>query len=280
VNTIGASEAAICVGCNKWGSEWDLALRLRGLVPRYDDRDDGAQATGRMFERAIANRYCNEANRLVYSGPPLDDPGETRGCLHAHADGFVGKGPDTREIDYLLECKTTRDWHDWGPAGTDIVPPQYLVQVIVQMYCYDLPRCDIAAFSPMSYGWRVYTVHRDLNVEALIVELCTEWYERIVVDEQWPDVDATAACARALGLIHTPRPEKVVVEATDEEVSLIFDALDCRYRAATWNGREQNARNALAASMGERGIWKLKADGMSATYTHGERRKLLVKRTK
>jgi putative phage-type endonuclease len=268
--TVGSSDVAGILGLSPWSGPWDAWARLTGLVPRYSDEDTKPQARGRMFEPAILARYALEERVAVVPGPPIGQPPIVgpEPWMHARPDAWAGQ-PSTPP-DRVVEAKTARrlDPAEWGPPGTDEVPPWYAVQCVWQLAVVRLDRCDLAAYSPMDDEWRVYRLRRAPAVERAVVGRVRAWVERHVVKGHPPDLDGSAACRRMLerrwraatGRDHVATAEDVAEverairlradrDAIDAELDLAVARLQARMgeadalvvggqRVATWRGRQ------------------------------------------
>jgi putative phage-type endonuclease len=109
--------------------------------------------------------------------------------MFGHIDRFIQDTPDTPGVvdgvvtaKRLLECKTSSAFskNDWGEAGTDQVPPLYLVQCAWYMAITECEAADLAVLIGNS-DFRIYTIERDLELEGLILSHATSfWHERVL----------------------------------------------------------------------------------------------------
>lgn len=216
--TVGSSDVAAIMGLSPWSSPWSAWGRLTGLTERYNQSDTPAQARGRMMESAIGARFAEEYAVELEPGPPIGEPGliGPEPWMHARHDFAVVY------TDALLECKTTKVFDDdWGPPGTDLLPPYYHVQCVWQMAVLDYSLTYLAAFGMFRDEWRVYIIHRDMDVERGVVDYVRAWYQRHVVGGDPPPVDGSSACSSLLAGRIAAKDEAPMREATDDERYLV-----------------------------------------------------------
>lgn len=228
--TLGASEAAAVLGLNPWQRPIGVWARMTGLVARYAEEDTPAQARGRMFEEPLALRFA--AGRPIERGPVIGEQPWVAGelpWLHARPDFIVADKE-------LAECKTARrldDEHGWGIEGTAQVPPQYAVQVLVQLAVAarvrpGLKRCVVVAFGVLDDDYREYPIVRDVRREERLLAGLHAWYERHIVRGEMPALDGSDAASEALRARYRGRAEREWLDAGDDDFELVM-----QMRAAT-----------------------------------------------
>jgi predicted phage-related endonuclease len=101
--------------------------------------------------------------------------------------------------DRLLECKTAHPMAlaggEWGESGTDLVPPAYVVQCAAYMALTGCHTADLAALFGNA-ELRIYTIARDLDLEADLLEQATDWWNRHVVADVPPEPSTPDECRR------------------------------------------------------------------------------------
>lgn len=270
MKTIGSSEAAVCLGVQRrhddgtpYTSELELWLRLAGLTPRYDATTSPAAEAGRYLEPVCLYRYQERAGRAIHPGPKLGTEPWTHPdlpFLHAHPDGldpsFNGRGA-------VIEAKCPRalDPDRWGPDGSDEVPLEHWIQVVVQVALgVRLGLCGRRAFlaamardpggrnDPRTFC--VYELHVTEEREAAVLRGIRDWYRRHVIEYLPPEPDGSESAERALEAAFTAR-EEVVRGAEPWEIELhhkLVQVLGAKVE------REQTAaelRQRIMRSMGE-----------------------------
>lgn len=129
--------------------------------------------------------------------------------------------------DRLLEAKTASAFaasgsDEWGDAGTDLIPPSYLVQVATYMMLTGCQYADLAVLFG-NQEVRVYTIRRDLELEQEIVARAAEWWQRHVV----ADVAPEPVCAADLKRLY-PADNGSAVEANREALELLARAAELK----------------------------------------------------
>lgn len=218
VKTIGSSEAAVCLGVQRrhddgtpYTSALELWLRLVGITPRYDGTSSPSAETGKYLEPVCLYRYIERSKRALHPGPPLGTPPWTHPdlpYLHAHPDGldpsYAGRGA-------VVEAKCPRhlDPERWGPDGSDEVPLEHWIQVLVQVALgRRLGLCGRTAFlaamardpggrnDPRTFA--VYELEVTEARENAILSQVRDWYRRHVIEGLPPEPDGSESADRAI----------------------------------------------------------------------------------
>jgi putative phage-type endonuclease len=179
---IGGSDCAAVLGVSKWKTP--LQVFLDKTTDEIEYITSPAMEMGKKLESFVINEYqentgnkCRSTSKLIKS--------KTYPWLIGHIDAFVLQKP------LLLEAKTTRFFdNEWGEAGTDQIPKEYLIQCA--HYCLvcsefkQLQGCDIAALGSTS-DFRIYHYERNLKLEQKIIELTYNfWFEHVKKNEPPP----------------------------------------------------------------------------------------------
>jgi predicted phage-related endonuclease len=145
-----------------------------------------------------------------------------------------------------IEAKYVGPTHadEWGPDGSDIVPPYVVLQVQHQMSVSDLHAVWVgAAIARWQLEFRVYRIARDNAIIEAIREVCQRFWNDHVLPRVPPD-DATLPPLDVLRAIK--REQKAVEVAPDIVRSAIFwDRVSKRC-----DGLADQAKRALEAAMG------------------------------
>jgi predicted phage-related endonuclease len=162
---------------------------------------------GSMAEKFVADEYTAATGRRVEGYTRMLRLGEGIPLI-GHVDRLVipeGAGAasirKTGEIrtDRLLECKTAHPMAlsggEWGDSGTDLVPPAYLVQCAAYLALTGCAVADLACLFG-NQELRVYTIRRDLELEASLIEAATVWWNRHVVADVPPEPSTPDECRR------------------------------------------------------------------------------------
>lgn len=166
---IGASEAAMVVGCSPYGDQTTLALRKLGRLPEPEQTEQ--MELGLLLEPVLAELFCRRTGRTivqtqVFCRCPLDP------FLSATIDG-VDSCLD------LVEFKTVGAWteaaKDLGEEGTNEIPAHWITQAYQQMYCYGAGRVNFAVLVG-GQSFRLYTVERnEAAIDAMATVLRRFW---------------------------------------------------------------------------------------------------------
>jgi putative phage-type endonuclease len=167
--TLGASEAASVLGV---GYDSALTVYLRKIGAMDAPAENLAMKLGKMLEPIVASLYRDET-----------------GCDFAAEQLFLRSAAHpwmSATLDYVrsdgkpLEIKTvgSRSAHLWGESGSDEVPAFCVVQTHQQMVVSGTEAVDVAALIG-GQELRLYTVHRDDDISARIVNSTREFMDRV-----------------------------------------------------------------------------------------------------
>lgn len=192
VRQIGGSDAAIACGFEAFGrNRITLWQELTGQIPR-PERTSRPIRRGNSLEDWIGHEYALACGVEVRRRrkPILND---RYPWMRAHIDRRVTGSR------VLLECKSVHPMalmrgENWGPDGSDEVPPAYLLQAVHYNIAANADRTDIAAM--FGDELRIYPIRRDKALEARVIELEQEVWEHAI--RETPPKPRTAAEVRAL----------------------------------------------------------------------------------
>lgn len=199
---LGGSEIAAVVGLSPWQSRFSLYHLKRGQIPKQEVNP--GMAWGTRLEGAICDawRDLHEPDGLV----PREG-GTYRSERHewqlANPDRLVYRYENSKgTLDSLLEVKTAHqyDAHEWGPHGSDIIPPYYKCQV--QWYL-DVMGLDLAWVAVLIGGsdYREYQIPYDAPDAAWLREQGEQFW-RDVVEGNAPSIDDHTATYEAVRKLH------------------------------------------------------------------------------
>lgn len=178
---IGASEAAAALGQSRWKTPLALYMEKRGAVPPPQDNDD--MRIGRAMESVVVSEFIHRNGLQVQYAPcPM---------MRHPLSPWVLATPDALlEDGSLLECKTTTGLNKLGyeqDADDPLIPVDWACQAQQQMF---VTGTAIVRFGVLIDGrkWRQYTVRRNEDVIAGIVDAERELWERIQCGDP-PDPD-------------------------------------------------------------------------------------------
>lgn len=299
-HTIGASEVAVALGYQRrkgdgepYISEYELWCRLTGRIARYDGEDSPDAQLGRMCEVAVANEWMRR-RRLrpgqdVLPGPQLNDDGWGCRChpwLHARPDLLLVPvvGPaGHRYSDFHrrepVELKAPRELDEdrWGEDGTDQMPEEYLVQLVVQVHVCGAARGHLAAMARAPRNdrvWAEYEWARDDELIESVLAKAKEWYDHFVVGDREPPLDGSASSRWALDRRWKPKRDDVTVWASVDTEETVRSLHQVREAAHEREHRAFELQQHVMAAMGEATVlrggkagrilatWRVNKDGV------------------
>jgi predicted phage-related endonuclease len=286
---LGASDAAAALGLDRYRPPIALWRKLRGL-PTNDERPAFVQEAaewGQALEPIIRGKYALEHN--VGIGVP-DESVVRDGWLRATPDGYVwalgsyGKiggpvgieKPGTFEWNYptaygaqgLLQVKTASAY--LKDAWADGVPPNYEIQVRVEMAVTGLPWCDVSCL--IGGQTRVtYRIERDSKYEEPILRDLRAFWE-LVQSGKEPSVDGSAAWREYA--TQGMRPTPVVMEADEETEAIVANWLTAKRSIKALKESESEYKTKLLLRLSAAGATKLRSrHGLIPAYQTGAKAK-------
>lgn len=191
---LGGSDLAVILGLNPWKTPFSL---WQEKTQRLEPIDETLPMKfGSYVEEFVAREYAERTGQRVQRfNAMLSHP---QAPLIGHVDRLVI--PDGQKVasykreirtDKGLECKTAsafaagRD-SEWGPSGTDQVPPHYLIQSSAYMALTGCAHWDLAVLIG-NHDFRIYHLHRDPELESYLLEEADRWWQAHVVADTPPD---------------------------------------------------------------------------------------------
>jgi putative phage-type endonuclease len=183
---LGGSDTAAAIGLNPYQTPLELYFEKIGeaIERPFTQR----MHFGNQLEAVIADEYARRTktrvrkSRRTHKHPQHD-------FMLAHVDRTIDKH------NKILECKTADKWaardDQWGLGNRydetgclieadDKVPDYYLMQVAHYMAVLDKPQADLAVLIGGN-DFRIYSISRDLELEAALIELEQEFWEEHVL---------------------------------------------------------------------------------------------------
>lgn len=156
---IGASQAAAAIGVSPWQSTVGLWAEKLGLVPPQEQSIP--MMIGNELEPLIARLYTDATGIKIRRATMLRQHPEHAFML-ASLDRRAGRKP--------IELKWSARGDGYGEPGTDEVPDDVLAQVLHQLAVVDEPEGDVAALIGRRESISIFTIRRDVEAEAAIIE--------------------------------------------------------------------------------------------------------------
>jgi predicted phage-related endonuclease len=165
----------------------DVWMEKKNLLPPPEDdaEKNFLLDLGLQLEPVIARLYERQTGRQLTLGEPVVHPAhpELRGTPDRLVEGEL-RG---------VELKTENEFSDqYGEPGTDEIPPHYLVQCAQYMMLTGYSFWDLAVLHGGS-RFAIYTIKRDAELEAMMVDKLTEWWRKHIVGDQPPPLDSSDA---------------------------------------------------------------------------------------
>lgn len=184
---LGGTDIGAILGLSPYKTPLELWSELVSGEPSKS-RDLLHLRFGQYAEGFIAQEYERSTQMFTVEHEPTVFHKE-HGFMFGHIDRFVLDRPDTPAVidgvitaSRILECKTSSSFNksDWGDAGTDQVPPLYLVQCAWYLALTGCEAADLAVLIGNS-DFRIYHIERDLELEGLILEHAKRfWFDHVL----------------------------------------------------------------------------------------------------
>lgn len=196
---LGGSDMGAILGLNPYRTPFQVWQEKTGRAEPFT----GNLQTrfGKYTEEFVAREYCERTGRRVQRyNAMLRHP---EAPLIGHVDRLVV--PDgAKRASYRSEIRTDRGLEaktahalaasrgdDWGEDGTDRVPSSYLIQCATYMALTGCEYWDLAALFGNS-DFRIYHLHRDAGLEAMLIDEASRWWRDHVVADVPPDPQSEA----------------------------------------------------------------------------------------
>ena len=174
---VGGSDVAAILGLSKYKTPLQVYQEKRGEIEPQADND--AMRWGRYLEPVVRQAYADETGNEVRVIDQI-----VRHPIYEHMianlDGFVIPEAGPRRV---FEAKTARTADGgWGEPGSDQIPQPYLLQVQHYMAVTGFVVADVAVLIGGS-DFRLYEVPEDRELQDMICDACTEFWERVKAGE-------------------------------------------------------------------------------------------------
>lgn len=251
-NGIGGSDIGIILGLNPYKDIYELYIDKTEDLP--EDELSPSLEWGNLLEDVIASKYANINECNLTKCQTVFHPNYP--FLFANPD-FLIEGQKKG-----LEIKTAnaRMDKDWGESGSNIIPPYYYSQIAHYMMVLDYDSWDLAVLIG-GQDFRVYSFERDKEVDKLIIEKATEFWEENVLKRVPPPLGSDLGNKTLL--------RKLFNKVNDEILYLDADVLAWKFKykeakeeERLANKKAQEAMNQMLIAMGNAGEAKL-PDGSS-----------------
>ncbi len=263
----GGTDIAAFLGRSKWRTPMDVAVSKWGLAPEQADTPPEETPdhllAGKIFEQGVAEFYEIRTG----NGPctRVTDFQEQEFILHPDYPWAAGS-PDRLvfrdgKLHHGVEIKTQsmpmRRY--WGEPGTDEIPDDYLLQVHWYLFVAsaffktDIPYWD----APVVFGgyqFECFRGDRDKEFEQVIFGAARDFWERVVIGGEVPEIDGSKSSAKYLSYRHRVSTDEML--QADEKADDYANALRIsRSRVDAWTLEKHRYENKLKEIIGDaRGI--------------------------
>jgi predicted phage-related endonuclease len=248
---LGGTDIGAIVGVHPQRDAFSVYAEKVGLLDTVIAATNRRVTWGTKLQRVIADAWSET------TGKPHKWIDHT---LRGKAADFQIYTPDARSLAPRdlrgLEVKTAGldQARYWGESGSSIVPDHYAVQCAWYLSAADVDRWDIALLIAGS-DFRIYTLHRDPELEALLLETAADFWHGHVLARRPPAPGSGAASAEALKRLF-PRNIEAMRVATDREAALMENLRAARERFDAAEAEKKELEHALEFAIGE-------ADGLT-----------------
>lgn len=208
---LGGSDLPIILGLSNYKTPYQLFLEKRGLLESTDEMSPPAY-WGNRLESVVREEFALRNKVEIETPDTLVHPFYT--FMRANIDGYI------KEWDAILEVKCSSGWQrdEWGPAGSDIIPMAYLVQVA--HYCIVTnASCAHIALLLGGNDYREYKYTRHDEIEAMVLRAGSNFWDSVQNGDAPPPVNE-----KDLKLLHPRSKPAMKISATPEIISH-FDRL-------------------------------------------------------
>lgn len=237
---IGASEAAAVLGMSPYRTPLDVWMQKKGMIETVETP---AMRLGIRLEPVIAEMYQERTGLELIKTSTMLHPKNP--VIYATPDRMI-KG---RKKGLEIKTANVRMAEQWGEEGGDEIPQYYLIQCILCMAVTDLPEWDVAALIGGS-DFRIYTIHRDIELETTIIERLLEWWETYMVRNQEPEIDSSESCAQYLATKY-PKNFKPLKQADETAEQLLSRLAEVCYSLKSLKEQEETIKNLLKNYIGD-----------------------------
>ena len=215
--TMSASKVAAVVGLSPFTSRFALWHEMAGTIDRGPQTD--VMSRGHFLEPAVADWFAAQHPdwKIIPTGT----------WTHVEID-WATASPDRlalvpREGARLLEIKTSTHGDEWGPSGSDQIPPGYRAQVVWSMLVTGATTAHVAAL--LSFlEFREYVIEFDWDEAAFLLNQAAAFMDSLDAGDA-PPLDGTDSTYQAVRELHPDIDDDTVeLDSVDVESLLVFKA--------------------------------------------------------
>jgi predicted phage-related endonuclease len=251
----------------------DVYASKLGLLE--DKADNDAMARGRFLEQGILNWFYDRTglssakpNKAVVKHPKFE-------FLGGNPDDIAkGKGGKLE----VVEVKTVgvHSAHQWGPEGTDEVPPYYMCQATWYAGLLKIPSWYLVAYIEGREGIQIYPNETDWDLFEQLVELGVDFWKQHVETQTPPPVDGSDSCKRLLAQLH-PKDTGEIIAAPEDLLPHIAELYQVKQQSNELYKKQLELENLIKANMKDASLmeargwskpfsWKCREDSKKTDY--------------
>lgn len=179
---ISATDAAPILGLSPWKSPAEVWLEKK-KPELVEMKENKFLYWGTRHEQTIAEEYSKVTGQNLKPSP----------LLYNAKIKWMMCSPDRIILPSDkkgLECKTANERMSylWGPAGTDRVPQEYLIQCQHSMMTTNIHEWDLAVLIG-GCDFRIYHIFRDKELMRLMYQQEEEFWRRFISGSETPECD-------------------------------------------------------------------------------------------
>ena len=238
---ISGSRAAAIYNAHPFMTQFDLRALILGEVSD-EHNSDTRQLLGQCLEPGILEVFGKiHGVRVIPNSTTFRHPDIP--IVVGTPDGFI-EGENTGIDAKVIAPDSARAW---GSEATDI-PEYILIQAYWYMALMGYAKWIIAA---LVAGWlRFYTIHEDRPLQARMIELAQEWWDRFIVKGELPPFTGSPRESQWLQRAY-PRHHPPVRLATPEEQELLDRYVTLRVGQMHLNAELAVNVNTIKAAIGD-----------------------------
>lgn len=250
----GGSDIGAIVARNPWKGPHDVWLDKTGRGAPFESTQ--RSRNGHRFEAPAREWYVEEARpgAVIRRPGTIIHPtiewwrGTPDGIVWLHeAAALSGAEPD---MGMEIKTHTVHLRHLYGDPHTDQVPPWELLQCAWYMGATGLPSWDLV---PLLDGeFTLYTIHRDLELEQILVDAVRHFHETYVLPDVAPPADGTDSYGAEILRRHPKHVDDVIVDALPEHLEVIDELREIRRALITAERREATLEQQIKDAIGDR----------------------------
>lgn len=260
---ISGTDAAPIMGLSSWKSPADVWMEKK----RPDllvEKENKFLYWGIRHEQTIAEEYSKVTGQDLRPSPLISNPRIK--WMMCSPDRIIMPGGKKG-----LECKTANERmsYQWGPAGTDRVPQEYLIQCQHSMMVTNIDEWDLAALIG-GCEFRIYHLFKDKELMRIMFQQENEFYTRFIAGGETPTFDwgkSVSEFVRKKYPRHKTGEEFSVDDNGDEVVKkALLELLEAKGILGSTKKLEDTQKTIIQAYMRDSEVLDWKAKGIHITW--------------